>query len=768
MDKSIMTSKDKLKKRFKIKKKISSPLFPSNKKANLSVMLITTFPPRECGIATYSKDLAEGLKRMYGHSMHLEICPLTNFEGTQEYPKDIHYFLNTASASSFKQLAQQINHDDTIDIVMIQHEFGLFSKNKTTFLEFLSLLKKTKILQFHTVLPQPENDFCSYVQRIIAQVDHVVVMTDSSKNLLTNEYHAKPDHISIINHGTHLIPHNDKIQLKKKYNLVDKTVLSTFGLLGPGKSIETTLDALPSLTKKYPDLIFLILGKTHPSLIEGEGEKYREFLIKKVNDLNITNNVKFINKFLPLNELLEYLQLTDVYLFTSKDPSQAVSGTFSYAMSCGCPIISTPIPHALEFLSENKGKIFEFGDSEKLAEYIEVLLKDPEYRKALGLNCLHASASSSWENIALIHGKLFEKFSKKSKLNFMKPPIELDHLERLTTSMGVIQFSNLNEPELKSGYTLDDNARALIAACKYYELTNEKTVLDSIEIYVSFILHCQRHDGSFLNYVDENGKFTPQNDTVNLEDANGRALWSLGCFINLKKILPKKFRYLLERAEESFNEFSEHIPHYNSPRALAFIIKGLYKKSSNECNISNEVTSIAQKLANMYKHESDDNWQWYESYFTYGNSVLPQSMLLAYEMTDIQEFKNIALNSFNFLLGHLFRKGKFNIISNKTWFKYGDSVHDLPLGGQQPVDVAYTLLALKTFHRHFPEKDYDKKMELSFSWFLGNNYLNQTVYNHLTKGCHDGIETININLNQGAESTISYLLARMAFEAPMR
>src|SRR5690606_6388037 len=235
------------------------------------------------------------------------------------------------------------------------------------------------------------------------------------------------------------------------------------------------------------------------------------------------------NKFVPLPELLEYLQLSDCYLFTSKDPNQAVSGTFSYAVSCGCPIIATPIPHAKEVLNNGNGLLFDFGNSEQLAEKVNELLNNDELRHDMKMKGLHASASTSWENAAISHAHLFSENIKKSlKLKYKKPSININHLKAMTTEVGIIQFSNINTPDLNSGYTLDDNARALIAACDYYKITQNPLDLKLIRTYVNFILNCQRDNGLFLNYVNKDKKFTKQNDEVNLEDANGRAIWALG------------------------------------------------------------------------------------------------------------------------------------------------------------------------------------------------------------------------------------------------
>ncbi len=743
----------------------SKTISPINNSAP-SVLMITTFPPRECGIATYSQDLIDSLSRVFGDSISLKTCIL--FDNKNPLPSSIKfpYSLNPDLSSSYFDLASKINADTSIELIMIQHEFGLFNGCSDKFMIFLKNLKKPVIIGFHTIIPNPDQSFLLHVKNIADLVSSIVVMTESARALLTEDYGIKTTKISIINHGTHLVKHGNRAQLKSKFNLGGKTVLSTFGLLGPGKSIETTLEALPQITARFPEVLFLVLGKTHPSLVKSEGETYRNFLLRKVKELNLESHVTFVNEFLPLEKLLEYLQLTDIYLFTSKDPNQAVSGTFSYAMSCGCPIISTPIPHAKEFLSYNNGLLFDFGNSEMLSQQLKILLRDKRYRNNLGLNGLRASYATSWENSALSHGQLFKKLSTNFVLNYVKPEIKLDHLYKMTTGIGLIQFSKLNQPDIKSGYTLDDNARALIVICETYKLRRDSELLNSIKIYFNFILSCQRDLGTFLNYVDKNEHFTNQNDQVNLEDSNGRAIWAIGHMIAIQDLVPTNYEYFFERARESFHEFLPNIPTFHSPRALGFIIKGMKISGlvKPETLYYSIFLQIGSKLAKMYEHESCSNWKWFEPYLTYGNSVLPEAMLEIYKLTKLVKYKVIAFTSFNFLLQHFFVDKKFTVISNQRWFLKGDSTNDCSLGGQQPIDVAYTILALKNFDQTFPHEGYKEKMELAFSWFMGNNHLKQIIYNPCTTGCCDGLELKNVNLNQGAESTVSYLMARLSFE----
>ena len=594
--------------------------------------------------------------------------------------------------------------------------------------------------------------------------DSLIVMTQSSTNILIKDYNIKKSKIRVIPHGTHLVKHVDRDILKVKYGLQGKSILSTFGFLGSGKSIETTLDALPSIISVVPETMFLIIGKTHPSTIKREGEIYRDFLKAKVDKLHLNDHVIFVNAFLPLGELLEYLQLTDIYLFTSKDPNQAVSGTFAYAISCGCPIISTPIPHAREVLKNDAGIIIDFLNPQQLSNAVIYLLKDEDYRSELSMNGLHRMASTAWENSAIAHANLMKSVVHDTfKLKYEVPAINLSHIKKMTTDIGIIQFSRINIPDKTTGYTLDDNARALVALCQRYTFSREEEDIKLIRIYTNFILRCFQKDGNFLNYIDIDLQFTSQNQETNLEDSNGRAIWALGFLLSKANILPKD---IVNKAIIVFDKALENAKNIYSTRAMSFIIKGLYFANlyENKTSYTQLINILGQRLLRMYLHESESNWQWYESYLTYGNSIIPEALLCAFLSTGNKSFKDTAESSFDFLLSKTFNCNQMQVISNQTWMHRGKEVVTSASGGEQPIDVAYTIMALKRFGDVFINKNYSDKMKHAFNWFLGDNHLQQIIYNPCTGGCYDGLEEHNVNLNQGAESTVSYLMARMAME----
>lgn len=725
------------------------------------ILFITSYPPRVCGIATYSQDLIKALNKKFSSSFCITVCALESGESNYPYPDEVKYILNTSLASGYEKLASKINKNDRIKIVLVQHEFGFFRLQEPAFLEFLHRLAKPVVIVFHTVLPHPDKQLKAKVKGIADECISCIVMTRTSADILSGEYGLPPQKISVIPHGTHLVPHLSEKFLKKKYGLSGRKVLTTFGLLSSGKSIETTLEAMPAIIEQRPDVIFLVIGKTHPEVVKSEGEKYREMLEDQVEKTALKNHVRFINKYLPLQELLEYLQLTDIYLFTTNDPNQAVSGTFVYAMSCACPIISTPIPHAREVLTEDTGIIFDFRNARQLADSAVRLLHDEPRRKSIGSNTLQNIVSTAWENSAVAHAMLFQNIAADSiNLTYNIPEINLHHLKQMTTNTGIIQFSKINQPDISSGFTLDDNARAMVAMCMYLKLTGSEESKYEIQKYLSFIKRCQQPSGNFLNYLDKENQFTAQNKTTNLDDANGRAVWALGYLTSLSDLLPGD---IMSDAGKILNKSLLYMSRVHSTRAMAFSIKGLYYLLNGKHSAGNLdlLKTFANRLVQMYRHESNDDWQWFEGYLTYANSIMPEAMLYAWLMTKDPVYKDIALSSLDFLLSQTFNENGIEVISNKNWLQKGQVAGHF---GEQPIDVAYTIMTLSKFYDILKDENYRLKMETAFNWFLGNNRLHQIIYNPCTGGCYDGLEETHVNLNQGAESTVSYLMARLTME----
>lgn len=723
------------------------------------ILFITSFPPRECGIATYTQDLVKALTKQFSGTFSCRICALESNSEQHKYAEQPDLILNTDNRDSFTEIADQINRNINIKAIVIQHEFGFYAQHESEFSVFFNSLQRPVLFVFHTVLPLPNQKLRAIVQDMESKASSIIVMTQNASQLLVDDYNIDRLKITVIPHGTHLVIPLSKTVLKEKYNFSNRKILSTFGLLSVNKGIEVTINALPAIIRIHPDVLFLIIGKTHPTVAKQEGEQYRNLLKEKVDLLGLNAHVRFVNEYLSLPVLLEYLQLTDIYLFTSTDPNQAVSGTFSYAISAGCPIISTPIPHAKELLSPETGFLFGFENSFQLANSAIQLLDNPVLRRNISLNALQKMAPTAWENTSIAHAKLFERLGTiGTKLKWELPIFQLDHIHRMTTDFGIIQFAKIAQADLQTGYTLDDNARALILMCQHYRCSGNIEDLILIQIYLQFIQFCLQENGRFLNYVDQNKNITLQNDSENLEDSNGRAIWAIGYVISLKDLLPGS---IVSIAQSLFNRVLPTVHEMHSTRAMAFVIKGLYYQG--DCENSSLITLLANRLVQMYRHERTDDWCWFESYLTYGNSVLPEALLFAYLSTNTPEYKLIAKEAFDFLISWIFVNGQIKVVSNKGWMQ-NHSIVTRQTGGEQPIDVAYTIITLEVFNRVFPESEYDEYAIIAFNWFLGENHLNQIIYNPCTGGCYDGLEEFNVNLNQGAESTVSYLMARLTMD----
>jgi glycosyltransferase involved in cell wall biosynthesis len=729
----------------------------------LKMLIVSSYPPRECGLATFSNDIINAVKIVFGNTLPLEVCAIQNNGIEYKYHQEVTYTLPAANLDEYRSVAEQINERKDIGLVCIQHEFGLFGGEYGDYiLAFILALNKPIAIIFHTVLPNPDEKRKKIVNAIVDLSDRIVVLTKKSQEILTGYYNCPVSKTQVIPHGNHNVLWEQKEKLKESYNYSDRIMLSTFGLISENKNIETTLFALPEIAKKHPNLLYLVIGKTHPEIIKKEGEKYREKLATIVKDLCLEDNVLFINEYVELKQLLEYLTLSDIYLFSSKDPNQAVSGTFAYAMSCGCTVISTPIPHAVEMLSDSTGILLtKFDDSEEFREAILRLIENKEQRIIIGKNAFSESHSTSWENIAIQYRLLFDKLTNQEEdLNFCFPPIKLDHIIEMTTDFGILQFSKFSQPDPESGYTLDDNARALINMVMYHKIKPDDQTLSLANTYLKYIEGIQRPNGWFDNYKDYNNELTNQNYEVNLEDANGRALWSLGTTLAHKNTLPVE---IVVKAKKCWDKAIVRIDDFSSPRAIAYALKGLYNYYSvyKEDKIEKHMEKLADELLRHYHINSDVNWCWYEDYMTYANNVLPEAMMYSYLVTGKMKYKKIAIITFDFLLAHYFMKGQLKVISNRGWFK---KENERCFYGEQPIEVATTIIALDLFSDVTKNTKYKDQLKLAFVWFLGNNHLKQIMYNPENGASYDGLEDKHININQGAESTLCFFKARLIME----
>jgi len=547
-------------------------------------------------------------------------------------------------------------------------------------------------------------------------------------------------------------------------------------MLSRGKGLEYVIDALPDVIKEFPNFVYLIVGATHPLVVEWEGESYRDSIQKKIFELGLYDHVKLYNKYYPLDELLHFLKATDIYISTSLDPNQAVSGTLSYALGMGRAVISTAFAQAKEYITDEVGIIVDIKDSKAYTEAILRLLKDENLRNQFGKNAYFRTRNMTWQNVALHYSLAFSKYSPElAEIGRKKSPpeIKIDHIARLTDNHGIIQFAKLSKPDISSGYTLDDNARALAAICLYIrKLGNSvnqrgKTVLKRkldkmINIYMNFIASTQDKDGRFINYINIDKTLNDDmNNQINPEDAEARTIYALA----LTSATTNISKHIRDKASTILGDRINRGISFDSPRAIATHVKMLHeilvKKKAMNASSRKVLVKQCNRLIRLYENTATPSWQWFEKYLTYNNGVLPEALLLGYEITRNNKYLKIGKNTLEFLIKKSFVDGLLVPIGQEGWYSKGGKRYHYD---QQPEEVKSIICCLKACYEVTGDRRYYDLMMQAFYWFLGDNSLNQVVYDRMSGGCYDGVGKTEINLNQGAESTISYLIARLAIE----
>lgn len=705
------------------------------------LVYISTYPPRECGIATFTKDLSFSM----GSLLDSKIIAMNDRK--HNYDKNVIAKISAEKIEDYTKVASIINKNDQIEMVHIQHEFGIFGGEYGEYLiTLLNDLKKPVITTFHTVLPDPSLKMKNIVREIIEKSKAIIVMNRHSRDILEKDYGAPSEKVLFIPHGIPNFPLSSGKEEKEKLNLSENIVLSTYGLISEGKGIEYFIQAIASVVKFFPNVKYLILGETHPVVKKREGEKYRNFLKSEVKRLNLSKNVIFYNKYLNSEDIRFFLNATDIYLSPMLDEKQSVSGTISFALGCGKPVISTSTFYAKSVVTEKRGILVGFKDPERISKAILEIINNPSKMKEMGINAYTDSRFMTWPNVALAHYDLYRKYVNFPDIKKI-PDIKLNHLNNLTDNFGIIQFAKNTLPDLTYGYSTDDNARALIVAINHYLKEGNKKCLKIIKTYLNFIKIVQKKDGSFFNYVDkekniETGKIS--------EDVQGRVVWSLGYLISQKNI-PQQ---IIKEAEDIFNKSLPYIKNLKSLRAKAFSIMGL---NSNK----DLLRKFADSLLASFKKENQKKWNWFEDCLTYSSSKIPEALFVAYSTLKDEKYLKVAEKSLAFLMKKTFTKKEYLPIGQNGWYFKNKR---RSLFDQQPEDPSSMVQALVSAYEITKKEEYKEKAIIAFEWFLGRNYLRQVMYDDFTGGCYDGLGKYSININQGAESTVCYLLARQSIE----
>jgi len=726
---------------------------------NSKIGFLSNFPPKECGIATFTQDLITSLNKRNNPKVKSRVIALNEESSIYNYDSRVIMQMNKDDLEDYITIAKRINRSDNIKIVCIQHEFGIFGGEYGNYIiPFLETIEKPVVVTFHSVLPHPNNFRKRVVKFIGGKSSAIVVMAEKAVEILNKDYEIPKNKIHVIPHGIPNSSMESPEYHKKKLRLEKKIVLSTFGLLSPGKGVEYMINALPSLIKKYPNIVYLVIGETHPVIRKREGEKYRNKLINLVKKLGLQNNIKFYNKYLGINEIIECLLATDVYICTNLDKNQIVSGTLSYALGCGKAVVSTPSAYAQEVLSKERGLLVRFKDSKSFSDAVDKILSDKDFRSRLENNAYSFGRSMVWQNVALNYFSIFNKIVKLREETTEKyPHIKLNHLRSLTDNIGCVQFANLSVPDTHSGYTVDDNSRALITAVMHNKLYKSELSKELIGIYLNFLERVQDEKGDFNNIEYETQELVPSS-----KDALGRTIWALGYLID-----KSEDQEYIEKSRRLIEKSLNLIENISSPRAKAFCIIGLYhyyKKYGNEETIL-KIKKLADDLAELYNKEATEDWNWFEDHLTYSNSKLPEVLFLAYDLTKQQRYLEIAQKTLNFLSNLVFINNELSPIGQNGWCNRNGT---RAFFDQQPIDASSMVQTYLTAYSITKNKKYYQKAVLAFNWFLGKNHLKQVIYNEATGGCYDGLARNSVNLNQGAESTIEYLISRLMLEEVKR
>jgi len=731
----------------------------------MKLAYIGTYPPRECGIGTFTMNLYKSMvtnDNTSNEPVEGFIVAMNDHEQTFNYPEEVLQTIRQEHQRDYLEAVKFINLSGA-DVCILEHEFGIYGgQNGIYILPLLNRLEIPLIVTLHTIVKTPSYNEKAVLQEICKMAQKVVVMSHKAIEFLTSIYEVDKDRIAYIEHGVPDIQFNQE-QSKKEFKLENRKLLLTFGIISRNKGIETVIKALPKVIEKYPEVLYMVLGKTHPNVLRHSGEEYRNFLQRLIKSLHLEDHVFFMNEFINQKELFKYLSASDIYITPYLNEAQITSGTLSYAIGVGSAVISTPYWHASELLADGRGRLFNFNDSEDLSRIFMELLDNPETLKELRKKAFEYGKTITWPKsgskyIALVKDVLASKpelvVEKETTIDpLILPPFSLDHIKRLTDDTGIIQHAKFGIPNLKEGYCLDDNARALLMVLMAYRQKKDMLALNLAPIYLSYIHYMQNKDGTFRNFLSFNRNFL---DEVGSEDSFGRTIWALGYLLFNA---PNDAYY--QTGKLVFFDASPNFEKLQSIRGIANTILGIsyyIKRNPSDESMTERLRNLTNKLIKHYEDNSSSDWKWFEPLLAYDNAILPLALLHSAKRLNDEKITKIALESMNFLTGITLKDGYLSIIGNEKWYqKEGDR----SMFAQQPVDaLAMVLMYHQAFHLT-RDKEYLTKLFSCFMWFMGENDLRMNLFDFETKGCCDGFEKYGVNRNQGAESSLAYLISHL-------
>lgn len=725
--------------------------------SDLRIAFLGTYPPRRCGIATFTRDLAAGMKAACERVRPMAVA-VADAGGQYEYPEEVEYEIRQGTKGDYARAAELVNYKD-VRWVSLQHEYGIFGGDDGAYvLDFLADLHVPAVVTLHTVLQNPSTSQRTIVQRM-AKVATLVVMSRVAAELLDHCYDLESARIKVIPHGIPDMVPRDQRMLKARFGVAGHRMLLTFGLLGPNKGIETVIRALPAAIDACPDLVYFVVGATHPAVLREHGEAYRTTLEREAENLGIRDHVVFRDQYVTTEELCAYLQATDVFVSPYLNAAQVTSGALSYAMGAGAAVVSTPYWHAQELLADGRGCLFPFADSAALATSIVSLLNTPTLLAGVRARSYEYTRDFTWLRVGAQYLELGATLSSTTRKRHRRqepprasslPELRLDHLLRMTDDTGLIQHATFSVPARESGYCVDDNARALMVALHADRLSASTDTKRLVSTYLGFLLAAQTRAGSFRNLMSYNRVFSPDAPS---EDCNGRALWALGMASHLASYEGQRMlaRQMFERGLDLAKQLG--------PRGSALAILGIASFLAGHPEVApaaDVLATLAARLCGCYREHATSDWRWFEPTLTYDNAMMPLALFRAYKITGDPPSLEVAKEALAFLEGICFRADRLALVGNAGWHSRGGEMAD---ADEQPIDAAAFVLAFRAAYLVTGNHHYLRRMRQSFAWFLGANRLRISIYDSATAGCRDGLGATAPNLNQGAESTVCFLLS---------
>ena len=726
---------------------------------------IGNYLPRQCGIATFTADLCEAIAAEYPAVKGIAV-PVNDTESGYAYPARVRFELTEKDLDSYRRAADFLNINN-VDLVCLQHEYGIYGgRAGSHVLTLLHELNIPIVTTLHTVLRDPNAEQRRVLEQVAALSDRLVVMSERGVEFLKDIYHVPAAKIDFIPHGIPDLPFVDPSFHKDLFGVEGKIVLLSFGLLSPNKGIETVIEALPAILVQHPNVVYIVVGATHPHVLRNEGEAYRLSLQWLAREKDVEGSVIFYNRFVDMEELVQFIGAADVYITPYLTEAQITSGTLAYTVGAGKAVISTPYWYAEEMLADERGALVPFRDPAALAEQVIDLLDNEAKRHAMRKRAYLFGREMIWPQVARRYMESFER-ARAERRHFTQhglavkpldkrpvelPPLKLDHLRRLTDDTGMLQHAIFTVPNYHEGYTIDDNARGLLVSTLLEEVANS-AALELSTRYLAFVWHAYNAEtGRFRNFMGYQRNWLEESGS---EDSHGRTLLALGTVLG-RSHTPA----LQSMAGWVFEQALPAIVATKSPRAWAFALIGIHeylKRYEGDSKARRVLEDLANRLLALYQKHRTDDWRWYEAKLTYCNAVLPQALLLCGQALPNEEMTAAGVESLDWLTalqrseptgGHFVPIG-----SNGFYTRKGKRARF----DQQPVEAQVTVSACLEAYRLTGDKRWRNEARRAFQWYLGRNDLNRPIYDPTTGGCRDGLHADRPNENQGAESTLAFL-----------